>query len=103
MTARAFIYLNRGHPKEQDPLWYGDSAGHWDGDTLVVESRRGRSSGSPRGSGQDRVRLGDPGVEFRPDVFAIITSVDLMIASASSPRRSFSAFTASAVMTAVSD
>jgi hypothetical protein len=37
-----------------------------------------------------------------PDV-AIITSVDLMIAIASSPRRSFSARTASAVMTAVSD
>ena len=34
---------------------------------------------------------------------AIMTSVDLMIASASSPRRSFSARTASAVMTAVSD
>ena len=33
---------------------------------------------------------------------AIITSVDLMIASASSPRRNFNAVTASAVMTAVS-
>jgi hypothetical protein len=32
------IYLDgRSHPKEPDPLWYGDSIGHWDGDTLVVD------------------------------------------------------------------
>ena len=32
------IYLDgRGHPKEPDPLWYGHSVGHWEGDTLVVD------------------------------------------------------------------
>ena len=31
------IYLGRGHPKDPDPLWYGDSVGRWDGDTLVVD------------------------------------------------------------------
>ena len=32
------IYLDgRPHPKEPDPLWYGHSIGHWDGDTLVVD------------------------------------------------------------------
>jgi hypothetical protein len=32
------IYLNgRLHPKEPDLLWYGDSIGHWDGDTLIVD------------------------------------------------------------------
>jgi hypothetical protein len=32
------IYLEgRGHPKEPDPLWYGDSVGRWEGDTLIVD------------------------------------------------------------------
>jgi hypothetical protein len=32
------IYIDgRQHPKEPDPLWYGSSIGHWDGDTLVVD------------------------------------------------------------------
>ena len=31
------IYMGRSHPKEADPLWYGDSVARWDGDTLVVD------------------------------------------------------------------
>jgi len=27
----------RGHPKDLDPTWMGNSIGHWDGDTLVVD------------------------------------------------------------------
>lgn len=32
------IYLNRGHPDPVDPSWNGDSIGHWEGSTLVVET-----------------------------------------------------------------
>jgi hypothetical protein len=32
------IYLNgRAHPKDPDPTFNGDSAAHWEGDTLVVD------------------------------------------------------------------
>jgi len=34
------IYLDgRGHPKDLEPTYYGHSVGHWEGDTLVVDSR----------------------------------------------------------------
>ena len=28
----------RGHPADPEPLWYGHSIGHWEGDTLVVDT-----------------------------------------------------------------
>jgi Carboxypeptidase regulatory-like domain len=28
----------RGHPKDADPTWMGHSIGHWEGDTLVVDT-----------------------------------------------------------------
>jgi hypothetical protein len=28
----------RPHPKDLDPTWMGDSVGHWEGDTLVVDA-----------------------------------------------------------------
>src|SRR5215468_10208673 len=31
------IYLGRAHPKDPDLLWYGDSVGRWEGDTLIVD------------------------------------------------------------------
>ena len=31
------IYMNRPHPKDPDPTFNGDSAAHWEGDTLVVD------------------------------------------------------------------
>jgi hypothetical protein len=32
------IYLNRPHPKQVSPTFLGDSVGHWEGDTLVVDT-----------------------------------------------------------------
>ena len=32
------IYLNRPHLKSNPLLWFGDSVGHWEGDTLVVDT-----------------------------------------------------------------
>jgi len=33
------IYLDgRGHPKDLNPSWLGHSIGHWEGDTLVVDT-----------------------------------------------------------------
>lgn len=32
------IHLDRDHPKDLDPLWWGDSIGKWDGDTIVVDT-----------------------------------------------------------------
>jgi hypothetical protein len=33
------IFLDgRGHPKDLDPTWYGDSIGKWEGDELVVDT-----------------------------------------------------------------
>ena len=31
------IYINKEHPKDVNPGWYGNSVAKWDGDTLVVD------------------------------------------------------------------
>jgi hypothetical protein len=35
---RQIFMDGRPHPEDPDPTWYGHSIGHWDGDTLVVDT-----------------------------------------------------------------
>ena len=32
------VYMNRTHPEHVIPSWYGDSVGHYEGDTLVIDT-----------------------------------------------------------------
>jgi hypothetical protein len=32
------VRMNQGHPARVTPSWYGDSVGHYDGDTLVIDT-----------------------------------------------------------------
>jgi len=32
------IFMNGKHPDDPDPTWYGHSVGHWEGNTLVVDT-----------------------------------------------------------------
>jgi hypothetical protein len=32
------VYMNRAHPEHVTPSWYGDSVGHYEGDTLVIDT-----------------------------------------------------------------
>jgi hypothetical protein len=38
MTTFRIIRLNQPHPMDPDPSFMGDSVGHWEGDTLVVDT-----------------------------------------------------------------
>ncbi|PWU08924.1 MAG: hypothetical protein C5B51_07055 [Terriglobia bacterium] len=35
---RQIFMDGRAHPKDPNPTWYGHSVGHWEGDTLVVDT-----------------------------------------------------------------
>lgn len=37
-TFRIIHTDGRAHPKDLDPTWFGDSVGHWEGETLVVDT-----------------------------------------------------------------
>lgn len=33
-----FVYIDQPHPRSLEPSWMGHSVGHWEGDTLVVDT-----------------------------------------------------------------
>jgi hypothetical protein len=38
LMQQRFVRLNAAHPADLRPSWYGDSVGHWEADTLVVDT-----------------------------------------------------------------
>jgi hypothetical protein len=59
MTSRRVVYLDgRGHPDNDERTLHGHSIGHWEGDTLVVDTthfadhREGLAFGIPSGAGK---------------------------------------------------
>jgi hypothetical protein len=38
MTTFRIIRMNESHPADPDPTFFGNSVGHWEGDTLVVDT-----------------------------------------------------------------
>ncbi len=71
MQSRRTVYLDgRGHPENGEPSLHGHSIGHWDGDTLVVdttlfaEHREGLAFGLPSSTAKhtvERFTLSDDG------------------------------------------
>src|SRR5260370_36056306 len=39
------VRMNQPHPAQVTPSWYGDSVGHYEGDTLVVDTWGSRPTG----------------------------------------------------------
>ena len=49
------VYLSGSHPASQVRLRHGDSRGHWEGDTLVIETTNFSPKFPFRGSGENRM------------------------------------------------
>ncbi len=78
MMSRRVVYLDgRGHPANGEPTLHGHSIGHWDGETLVVDTvnyaahKEGLTMGIPSGAGKhtvERFSLADGGAGMRYEV-----------------------------------
>lgn len=51
------VYMNAEHPKDIKPSFRGHSVGHWDGNTLVIDTVQLRIVGSPLGPGSDAAHV----------------------------------------------
>ena len=66
---------NRAHLPKNVRLWMGDPVGHWEGDTLVVDSTNFTANNSFRGSGEN-LHLTEKFTRVAPDQFLYEYTID---------------------------
>jgi hypothetical protein len=72
------IYTDgRGHPADPDPAYNGDSIGHWEGDTLVVDTvaLNPDTEIAPGVGHSDQARITERIHKIGPDLLEIVTTV----------------------------
>jgi hypothetical protein len=73
--ARIIPLDGRTHAPDRVRFWMGDSVGHWEGDTLVVETTNFTNKTNYRGSG-DNLRLVERFRRTAPDVLLYQVTID---------------------------
>jgi hypothetical protein len=57
LRGRWVIHMNRGHRNDIKDSYFGDSVGHWEGDTLVVDTTGLRTTFGMTGMYSDKARI----------------------------------------------
>lgn len=57
LRGRWVIHMNRGHRNDIEDTYFGDSVGHWEGDTLVVDTTGLRATFGIAGMYSDKARI----------------------------------------------
>ena len=61
------IHLNVPHSSAPKPSYYGESVGHWEGDTLVVETTNFKDRSIYRNANADTLKLTERFAKISPD------------------------------------
>ena len=76
-SSRLIPLDGRAHVDQSIGQWTGDSRGHWDGDTLVVETRNFlRETGFNRGQSDASLRLTERFTRTSPDILTYEATID---------------------------